>query len=259
MPMISIFSYLSNYREEEPEYIARYLHGEQITFKDIMSSRVGYYPGSGFDGTLIKVGNKSHSVHSFLYVDYLLKKKELEDHIAKEGSILGYHPVGQIEWQERDLIPNGQYPIDFDIKPKHGRPDTFVDKGETPYCFSVVMERNADKDDIWGAAHFVVTFLFADGIATYYQLFAKEYSKAPWLFLLQDHGFGCNYDSFGAGGILDKIIQRSHCYPQHVICDSNTRIWNGYEQIKDVSPVYGDMRQNRRDIFRRAFGSASPE
>ena len=35
----------------------------------------------------------------------------------------------------------------------------------------------------------------------------KEYSKAPWLFLLQDHGFGCNYDCFGTGGILDEIIQ----------------------------------------------------
>jgi hypothetical protein len=257
--MTEMISYLSNYREEEPEWISRYLHGDQITFKDIMSSRVGYYPGSGFDGTLIKVGNKSHSVHSFLYVDYLLKRKELEDHLAQKNSILGYHPVGQIEWQERDLMPNGQYPLGFDIKPKHGRPDTFVDKEEKPYCFSVIMERNEDKDDTWGAAHFVVTFLFADGIATYHQLFVKEYSKAPWLFLLQDHGFGCNYDSFGAGGILDKIIQRSHCYPQLVICASNTRIWNGYEQIKDVSPVYGGMHQHKRDIYRQTFESASSE
>ena len=186
--MTDIYTYLKDHREEEPEWIVRYLRGEQISFKDIMSTRVGYYPGSGFDGELMKVGNKSHSVHSFLYVDYMLKRKDLESHIAEEGSILGYHPAGQIEWQESDLMPNGQYPLDMNIRPLHAKPNSFVRKGETPYCFSVIMERNEDKDDTWGAVHFVVTFLFADGIATYYQLFAKEYSKAPWLFLLQDHG-----------------------------------------------------------------------
>ena len=247
--MTDVFTYLKDYREEEPEWIARYLRGEQISFKDIMSTRVGYYPGSGFDGTLMKVGNKSHSVHSFLYVDYSLKRKELEDHIAQKDSIRGNHPVGQIEWQERDLMPHGQYPIDFEIRPRHGRPDTFVDKDESPYCFSVIMERDADKDDTWGAEHFVVTFLFADGIATYYQLFVKEYSKAPWLFLLQDHGFGGNYDSFGAGGILDQIIQQSRCYPTFVLCASNTRIWRGYEKVMGVSPVFGGMHGNRRDLF----------
>ena len=51
------------------------------------------------------MGNKSHSVHSFLYVDYGVKRKELEDHLAQTDSILGYHHVGQIEWQERDVIP----------------------------------------------------------------------------------------------------------------------------------------------------------
>ena len=247
--MTDIITYLKDYREEEPEWIGKYLRGEQITFKDIMSSRIGYYPGSEFDGDLMKVGNKSHSVHSFLYVDYTLKRKDLEDHLAEEGSIRGYHPVGQIEWKESDLMPNGQYPIDFVIRPRHASPNSFIRKEETPYCFSVVMKRNEDKDDTWGAKHFVVTFLFADGIATYYQLFAKEYAKAPWLFLLQDHGFGGNYDEFGAGGILDKIIQRNHCFPMFVLCAGNTRVWRGYEKLEEVSPIYGGMHQHRRDLY----------
>ena len=60
--MKEMITYLKDFREEEPEWIARYLRGEQLSFRDIMSSRVGYYPGSEFDGTLIKVGNMSHSV-----------------------------------------------------------------------------------------------------------------------------------------------------------------------------------------------------
>ena len=177
-------TYLQDYREEEPEWIARYLRGEKITFKDIMSTRVGYYPGSGFDGELMKVGNKSHSVHSFLYVDYMLKKKELESHLAEEGSILGYHPVGQIEWQESDLMPNGQYPLDMKIEPLHAEPNKFVRKGETPYCFSVIMERNEDKDDAW-----VLRILLSPSSSlTALQLITNSLPKS----IKRLHGFSCS-------------------------------------------------------------------
>ena len=241
--------YLSNYREEEPAWIGKYLRGEQLTFKDIMSSRVAYYPGSGYDGTLLKEGNMSHSVHSFLYVDYGISRKELEHHLAQKNSIRGYHPIGRIEWEESDLLPNGQYPMNINKKPMFFEPKAFVDPNEKPYCFSLIMERDKDQDDSRGAEHFVITFLFADGIATYYQLFVKEYSKAPWIFLLQDHGLGGNYDRFGKGGLLDSIIVESSICPVFVICGDNTRIWKGYRRVKGVASVYGGMHHNRRDLF----------
>ena len=247
--MIHMIEYLSNFREDEPAWIGRYLRGEQIVFKDIMSSRVAYYPGSGYDGTLLKVGNMSHSVHSFLYVDYGINRKELENHLAQKNSIRGYHPIGRIEWEESDLLPNGQYPMNINKKPMFFEPTAFVDPNEKPYCFSLIMERDEDQDDSRGAEHFVITFLFADGIATYYQLFVKEYSKAPWIFLLQDHGFGCNYDRFGRGGILDAIMIESKLYPTFVINGSGYGIWKGYKRVKGVTPVFGGMHRNQRDLF----------
>ena len=239
--MTDMISFLSNYREEAPAWLESYLHGEDISFKDLMSSRVAYYPGSGYDGGLMKIGNKSHSVHSFLYVDYGVRKKELENEIS---TILGYHQIGQIEWTEADLLPKGQYPVDINRIPRSCGP--FI-PDEKPYCFSVIMERNEDREEI-GAKHFVVTFLFADGIATYYQLFVREYSKAPWLFCLQDHGFGGNYDRFGRGGILDEIIRRNNCRPTFVICGSNTHIWNGYEKVKDVLTISDEHHD--RDLYK---------
>lgn len=233
MPMVSIYSYLSNYREEEPEYIARYLRGEQITFKNIMSSRVAFYPGyyqrCNCDGTLIKVGNKSHSVHSFFYAD-TVKREELEKQIVKEDSFRGYHPVGQIEWQESDIMPSGQHPI---LKP-------IRNIQETPYCFSLVMERDEDKDDTWGAENFFVTFIFGNSINIYYWLFRKEYSKAPWLFILNE-GY--------KGTIFERDIQRCHCYPQFAIFAPQNSIWEGYEKVKDVHPVFGEFRR-RRDLYK---------
>ena len=129
-PMTDMISYLSNYREEVPAWLENYLHGGKISFKDLMSSRVAYYPGSGDDGGLIKIGNKSHSVHSFLYVDYGVRKKELENEIS---TILGYHQIGQIEWTEADLLPKGQYPVDINRIPRSCGP---LIPDEKPYVFT---------------------------------------------------------------------------------------------------------------------------
>lgn len=245
--MIDIITYLSKYREEEPKWIGKYLRREQITFKDIMCSRVAYYPGSGDDGSLIKIGNKSHSVHSFLYVDYGVRREDLERRIA--NSILGYHPIELIEWQKYD-ISSGVLDSLTTKGPRFGNPEFFFVKDEKPYYLSAIMERDKERDDSWGAQHFVVTFLFADGIDTYEQLFVKEYAKAPWLFLLQDHGWGGNYDCFGAGGKLDRIIRKSRCYPSFVICAKNTRIWRMYEQVLDVASIFYGMYEDRRDLYK---------
>ena len=101
--MIDMISFLSNYREDTPDWLENYLRGEQIIFKDIMSSRVAFFPRHDYDGVLMKVGNMSHSVHSFLYVD-LLKRKNLEAHLAEKDCIRGYHPIRKIEWSMSGLV-----------------------------------------------------------------------------------------------------------------------------------------------------------
>ena len=54
--MISTNVYLSQLREEIPQWLADYRPGNKVSFSDFMSGRVGYYPGSGLDGHLVKVG-----------------------------------------------------------------------------------------------------------------------------------------------------------------------------------------------------------
>lgn len=63
--MTDIYTYLKDYREEEPEWIARYLRGEQITFKDIMSTRVGYF--LWFYQTFSEKTSHCHQRHSSIY------------------------------------------------------------------------------------------------------------------------------------------------------------------------------------------------
>jgi hypothetical protein len=245
-----INSYLSQFKEDMPEWLRDYEEGTTIGVKDIITGRVGYYPGNGFDGTLMKSCNKAHTVHSFLYVDYGISKQEMFSHLEQQNCIRGYHKVGRIEWEEGDLMPDGQYPLNVVMRSRYAAPNQFVNPKEKPYCFTDIMERDEDKDDSWGAKRFAVTFLFADGIATYYQLFCREYKMAPWIVLLQDHGFGGNYDSFGKGGLLDAIIKKNDIRPKYVLCATNTRIWDGYEAIKGLSGVCCGMHRHLRTLYK---------
>ena len=239
--------YLSTFKEDTPAWLREYRSGDFVPFSDFMSGRVGYYPGSGYDGHLVSVANKAQCVHCFLYVDYDVTRKNLEKEIIQDG-FRGYHPIGTVEWTQSDLMPNGQHALNVDYKPRTD-PMHFINEEEQPYCFMNVFERDADKGPDWGAKRFAVTFLFADGIATYYQLFCKEYKKAPWIMLLQDHGFGGNYDSFGHGGLLDAIITKNGIRPEYVLCADNTRIWDGYAAVEGAGATSGGMHNHIRQLF----------
>lgn len=218
-----------------------YVPGDKVSFDEFMNSRIGYYPGAGFDGNLIKVGNQSHSVHCFLHGDYGVSREEMEKHLDKDGCIAGYHSIGRVDWSDTVHI-DGHLEFRNDLD---------------PYCFMEVFERDLDKDDTWGAKRIAVTFLFADGIQTYRQLFVNRYRKAPWLFLLQDHGFGGNYDKFGKGGALDRIIQKEDVKPEFVICAVNTHIWDGYNRMDFVLPTCDGMHRTIRYLYTKNYMTSS--
>lgn len=69
--------------------------------------------------------------------------------------------------------------------------------------------------------------------------------------LLQDHGLGGNYNKFGKGGILDKIIQRYGIFPTFVIGDvRSTHIWDGYQPVVGVNAISGGMHKNPRILYK---------
>ena len=73
----------------------------------------------------------------------------------------------------------------------------------------------------------------------------------PWIFLLQDHGFGGNYDQFGEGGLLDAIITKNGFRPQHVICADNTHIWDGYKETG--LPPIDDGKHHPRRLYKKCL------
>jgi len=246
-----MINYLLQFREETPKWLTEYSPGDKVPFKDFMSGRVGYYPGSEFDGNLIKVCNQSHSCHAFLYVDYMVTKDRLDEHLQMPNCISGYHIVGSLDYSKSDLVQSS-HPFGFDFHHEINEiiySSTVEDIKSNAYCKMIIFERDTDKDDSWGAKRFALTYLYADGIATYYQIFCCEYGKAPWIFLLQDHGFGGNYDRFGKNGLLHKIMAKTRCYPEYTICATNTHIWDCYRPV-NAPMTSGGMHHENRSLYR---------
>ena len=147
---VQMHEYLKEFREDVPKWLTDYRTGDKVSFDEFMKCRVGYYPGAEFDGNLVKIGNKSHSVHCFLHADYGVSREEIEMHLAKEGCLAGYHSIGRVDWSDAIHIDGH---LGF--------------RKLEPYCFMVGFERNSDKDDSWGAVRLSVTFLLADGSKAY--------------------------------------------------------------------------------------------
>ena len=247
--MESVISILARNPEDMPLWLKNYKPGDKVSFSDFMSSRIGYYPGSGYDGCLVKTCNKAHCVHCFIQVDYGIPEYDLKMEAEEFNAFNGYHVIGRVEWKEKDLAPHGKYAPNFRITDEElAGAKRFVAKDIEPYCFMEIYERNDDKGEEWGAERFAVTFLFADGIATYYQLFCREYGKSPWIFLLQDHGFGGNYAEFGQGSLMERVMKANDCWPENVLRSDNSYIWDHYKEV-DAEPVIGGMHRNMRYLY----------
>jgi hypothetical protein len=67
--------------------------------------------------------------------------------------------------------------------------------------------------------------------------------------VLQDHGFGGNYDSFGGGGLMERIAQRTHVQPHFLLVADNTRPWLGFEPVPGLESECGGMHRMPRSLF----------
>ena len=87
-------------------------------------------------------------------------------------------------------------------------------------------------------------------MATYDAVFANGNMTPPLAVVLQDHGFGENYDRFGKGGLLEKIAAESGIYPKLLLTAANTETWDGYTPLA-APGVLGGMHRHERRLFIR--------
>lgn len=250
---MEMYEYLKQYQEEVPEWLVNYKPGDDFNFEDIIKGRLAYYPGFGYDGMMLTVGNKSHAVHSFVHTDYMNTRDNIERQI---NNVRGYHVIGRKEWNIEEVLPLPEEGTNY----RHAYNKMIERAGDwikrwtddTPYLITHIMERDSDREDEYGATRFVITTANIDGFVLYLLLFMEKRKKAPWLFLLQDHGLGGNHNRFGKGGWMEYSMKAAGKWPRFVISDNNygTHIWDGYTKIRKAHPVTGGMHHNLRYLWK---------
>lgn len=214
----------------------------------LLQSRIVFYPGFGNDGHPVKFFNSRQLANCFVYADYWMTEQQVKadlDNREYMEHFRGYHSVKRIQLMPTDLTPDGW-------KPHVPPPDHKWAKPRIqPYGFLEILERDTNFDDAHGAQRLSILFLGADGHATYDALFCQTPQRPPYAVVLQDHGFGGNYDQFGRGGLMEKIATTAQVFPELLLVGSNTQPWDGYARVPAVEGSLGGMHNQLRHLYQR--------
>ncbi len=246
--MPGIVDILRNDPEPFPEWLAA--SPPRFDREKFFACRTVYYPGSGDDGQPVKLCALAHAAHAFLYVDQSVERETLAETLRNpERGLRGYAVVHQEQLTEDRLRPGGWTPH---VSPEEAQRSTrFKDSFAVPFAWFVAFDRQEGFGDDHGPERLAILFVGGDGVASYDALYCQEDgTPPPFLAVIQDHGFGGSYTSFGDGGILARIARERRILPAYLLVARNSRPWSGYADTGAIAEP-GGMHAHLRRLFRR--------
>ncbi len=247
---MTLHEYLQRMPEALPPWLDNFKNGDAFASPQFFAARIVYYPGAGTDGHPVKLFGSTHSAHSFVYADYGITQAALEGELGHASHrFRGYHTLARLGLVEHDLVPGGWVPH---VDPGDVARDKYRFAAPAPFGFLEVLERDEGFDDGHGPRRLATLFLGADGIAAYDAIFCQPHSSSrPFAVVVQDHGFGGNYDRFGRGGLLERIASGCNALPRWLLAAENTHPWNGFLRIPEVDGHRGGMHHTLRFLHER--------
>ena len=247
--MISIVETL----QADPEPYPRWLQNPLPNFDlfDFFGSRTVYYPGSYIDGQPIELSSLAHFAHAFVYVDYGISLEGIRNRVHRVGNYVGFRGYDEEHSEiveELSLWPGGWN--------QNINPHELLDRRRSfaaveRFAWFVVLKRDDNFDKNHGPERLAILFIGADGHTTYKSLYCQpEAPPAPYLVVIQDHGWAGNYSSFGEGGSLSKIAHRCNVLPEWLLVGEPSKVWRGYYDI-GAEPQPGGMYDRPRRLFLR--------
>ena len=224
---------LASTLQQSPEPLPQWLRQPSPEFDraSFFGSRTVFYPGSGDDGQPVKLCARAHAAHTFIYVDYGVSQRTLEDrlHGLVGQGFRGYCVALEQQVKEAALRPGGWTPHVDSTKLRMG---SYRFASITPFAWFVVLARDADHNPTHGPERLAILFIGGDGHATYDALYCQnDGTPPPFLVVIQDHGFGGNYSEFGASGLLECIAHKCDVKPQWLLVGERGdkfEPWSGY-------------------------------
>lgn len=231
--------------ESTPAWLSAYVPSQPFPRQAFFASRVVYYPGSAADGHPLKLFGGTHSAHCFVFVDYGHSKDYFAEQLtdsAHPGHPRGYQTVSIASLAKSDLVPSG-----WTQHVKLAAPAPSPRPGDA-FCLFAVLERTVELGDDHGPSRIAILVIGGDGIATYDALFCQDQCQCvPYAVVLQDHGSGGNWTSFGGASLLWELA--SSRPSQWLLVAANTEAWPGFTRLS--SSDTGGMHGHARSLFRQ--------
>ncbi len=233
------------------EPLPKWLDSDSPTFdrKTFFDSRTVYYPGSGCDRHPVELCAPSHAAHTFLYVDWGVKREEIIECLEdRTKGFRGYETLCRQPITEDALRP-GTWERHFK-KQEVAKPVFFPkpDDSVKPFRLFVVLRRK-DGDEDLGPRRLAILFIGGDGFEYFDKLYCQEDgTPPPYLVVVEDYGWGGNYDRFDKGGLLERIARKCSVRPKYLLVGEPSTKWTGYEDTK-ARPERGGYHGYKRHLF----------
>lgn len=247
-------NYLKSLAEDTPHWLKTFKQGDRFDIRAFLKSRIVFYPGAGDDAGPIRLFSSTQAAHCFVYVDYLQKKSETINRLlsppspaegfhAPPSSLEGYRSIARIPLERIKAIRDWQPHI------KQLESNDWPHQRTPHYWFVEILERDPERSHAEGADRIAILFSGSDGIAAYDQLFCQTGQSAPFTVVLQDHGLGGNYTSFGDEGLLAELVRGTDAFPEYLLIGEWTKPWYEYEALPLGGAPPSGMHGNIRHLF----------
>jgi hypothetical protein len=203
---------------------------KSLPIKSLLENSL-YYPGCGFDGTVIKYVNTTvpqWGITSYVYCDYGISEQALEE---RQDTFRGYNILGSRQVDVNELIPNGWTPV----LPPGINPQAYLfnkNNWEAPYARWIVYERSREVGEEHGPRRFSLLYLGGEGVATYQALYWTNNLTAKAVAVFE-HGWGGNWTDFGAPhGPLEWVLKTNLAgIPGYIYYNQDDLQWKCYELL----------------------------
>lgn len=170
-----------------------------------------YYPACGLDGTPVKYlgGN----VHSFVYADYHIRRREFLADLTGSGpgqGFSGYAPVLLREIRREQLMPAGWVPPLQPTDPRERRRLFENERNVEPFGHWSIWRRQPDKPENHGPELFSLLYLGGEMSATYQGLYIYRGIVPKVLAIIQPGSMGGEWESVARDGSFFRKVVKAH-------------------------------------------------
>lgn len=193
-----------------------------------------FYPGSGIDiGPLVFCATH-FDIAAAIYADYETTQTDLK-------KMLSYWPNGKVG-KSFSLSPNDLNQSSW---------DAFWFDADRSRQFET--PSNAFGEARWlpmktqGESTLLV-FLRTEAVQTYANVMQSP--LCPTIVVIQDHGYGGNWTSFGGENEMFEFARTHNALPAFLIVAENSEPWPGYVQSAAYEFMPGQMHTHKRAIYK---------